>query len=304
MSRCSTVRLGDTMCGKTVRLASLAIAGLVMALLLLAAACGDGESGQVEPGPEGQGTVSPASSATPAAATPSPALMATPCVPQSPPEGQANLLHNAGFESGLDPWCVLQEPKFEVSKDYAHSGQASAMLSMRVPAETVSEHETNYLAQEVMPEEFPELVSGYYRVENWSKGTPKQYLEFVVIVCRDGPEGKCTQGAPNVSAGYGYNQQMRYVLAGISEDPFEIGNAQFVYLSEEEPLTGEWVYFEGNVKDDFLELWEAVPEGYDYIRVLFELRIDDKEAGDDPAEADVYFDDLYMGSASDNPNQP
>ena len=288
------------MCSKTVRLALLAIVGLVPALLLLGAACGGGESGQVEPEPGGQSTVPPASSETPAPATP----MAASCIPQVPLEGQANLLHNAGLESGEDPWCVLQSPKFEVSQDYAHSGEASALLSMRVPAETVSAHETHYLAQEVVPKEFPELVSGYYRVENWSKGTPKQYLEFVIIVCRDGPEGKCTQGAPNVSGGYGYNQQVRYVLAGISEDPFAIGNAHFVYISKEEPPSGEWVYFERNIKDDFRQLWGVLPEGHDYIRVLFEVRFDDKEAGRAPAEADVYFDDLYMGSASGNPNRP
>jgi len=290
------------MCSKTVRLALLAIAGLVLALLL-AAACGGGESGQVELEPGPQSTLPPTVSETPAAATPSPTPMPGSCVPQAPLEGQANLLHNAGLESGPDPWCVLQPPKFEVSQDYARSGEASALLSMRVPAETVSEHEVRYLVQEVVPKEFPELVSGYYRVENWSKGTPKQYLEFVVIACRDGPEGKCTQGAPNVSGGYGYNQQMRYPLAGISEDPFAIGNAHFVYISKEEPPSGEWVYFERNIKEDFRQLWGAVPEGYDYIRVLFEVRFDDKEAGRAPAEADVYFDDLYMGSASGNPNR-
>jgi hypothetical protein len=288
---------------KTVRVTLLAIAGLVLALLLLAAACG-GESGQVEPEPGGQSTVPPTPWETPAPATPPATPMAGACIPQVPVEGQANLLHNAGLESGEDPWCVFQPPKFEVSQDYAHSGEASALLSMRVPAETVSGRETHYFAQEVVTEEFPELVSGYYRVENWSKGTPKQYLEFVVIVCRDGPEGKCTQGAPNVSGGYGYNQQVRYLLAGISEDPFKIGNAQFVYISKEEPPIGEWVYFERNIKEDFRRLWGAVPEGYDYIRVLFEVRFDDKEAGEAPAEADVYYDDLYMGSASDNPNRP
>jgi hypothetical protein len=291
------------MWGKSVRLALMAIAGLMPALLLLAAGCG-GESEQVEVGPGGQSTPPSAASETPAPAAPSPTPMAASCVPQAPAEGEANLLHNAGFESGADPWCVLHLPKFEVSQDYAHSGQASALLRMRAPAETVSEHEVHYVVQEVVPEEFPELVSGYYRVENWSKGTPKQYLEFVVIVCRDGPEGKCTQGAPNLSEGYGYNQQMRYLLAGISEDPVVGANAHFVHISKDEPPSGEWVYFERNIKEDFRQLWGAVPEGHDYIRILLEVRFDDKEAGAAPAEADVYYDDLYVGSASDNPNRP
>ena len=51
-------------------------------------------------------------------------------------------------------------------------------------------------------------------------------------------------------------------------------------------------------------MWGAVPEGFDKMRVLFEVRYDEKQAGATPAEADVYYDDLYMGPASENPNQP
>ena len=63
------------------------------------------------------------------------------------------------------------------------------------------------------------------------------------------------------------------------------------------------MYFETNIKEDFLEKWKAVPEGYSKIRVLFEARYDDKEAGI-ASEADVYYDDLYMGPADANPNTP
>jgi len=41
------------------------------------------------------------------------------------------------------------------------------------------------------------------------------------------------------------------------------------------------------------------PEGFSKIRVLFEVRFDDKEAGA-PAAAEVYYDDLYMGPAFSN----
>jgi hypothetical protein len=274
---------------KTVRLGLLAIAGL--ALFVLAVACDEEEAG----GP----TATPTVVITPG--TPSPGA----CVPQVPPEGQANMFHNPGFESGREPWCSLhagEVPPFEVSQDYAHSGESSALLQMRVPAEEEGNAKVFYLVQEVMPEEFPDLISGYYRVENWTKGTPKQYLQFVVILCREEGGLECAGGATNLPGDH--NHQIRYPLAGISEEPFAISNAYFVFLSKDEPKEGEWVYFERNIKQDFEELWGAVPEGFDKMRILFEVRYDDKQAGTDPAEADVYYDDLYMGPASENPNKP
>jgi hypothetical protein len=227
------------------------------------------------------------------------------CVPQVPPEGQANVFHNPGFESGREPWCSLhlgEVPLFEVSQDYAHSGQSSALLRMRVPAAEEGNAKVFYLVQEAMPQQLPELISGYYRVESWLKGTPKQYLQFVVILCRKSDTLDCGLGATNLPGDY--NHQIRYILAGISEEPFAISNARFVFLIKEEPAQARWVYFERNIKQDFQELWGAVPEGFDKMRVLFEVRYDDKVAGTTPAEADVYYDDLYMGPASENPNQP
>jgi hypothetical protein len=276
---------GRTVWRKTVRLGLLAIAGL--SLFALAVACG-GEKGG---GPTAAPTVMPTVMLTPFE-TP----VATDCVPQAPLEGQANLFHNPGFESGRAPWCSLhlgEVAPFKVSQDFAHSGESSAYLQMRVPAEEQGNAKVFYLVQEVTPEQFPELISGYYRVEHWTKGTPKQYLQFVVIAF----------DVTNLAGGYP-NYQMRYPLAGISEEPFEIANAFFVFLTKEEPRTGEWVYFERNIKEDFQQSWGAAPEGFSKLRVLFEVRYDDKAAGATPAEADVYYDDLYMGPASENPNKP
>jgi hypothetical protein len=278
---------------KAVRLGLLATAAL--ALFTLAVACDEEEAGE----PTATPAVTPTVVITPG--TPSPGV----CVPQVPPEGQANMFHNPGFELGGDPWCSLHAGEvspFEVSQDYAHSGESSALLQMRVPAEEEGHAKVFYLVQEVMPEEFPDIMSGYYRVENWTKGTPKQYLQFVVILCREGGGSECALGATNLPGDY--NHQIRYPLAGISEEPFAISNAFFVFLGKDEPKQGEWVYFEGNIKQDFEELWGAVPEGFDKMRILFEVRYDEKQAGTTPAEADVYYDDLYMGPASENPNRP
>jgi hypothetical protein len=165
------------------------------------------------------------------------------------------------------------------------------LLQMRVLSVTTGDR-IYYLVQELEVQEFPEFISGYYRVDEWAKGTPKQYLQFIVIA----------MGATNMPGGFS-NHQVRYPLAGISEDPFAISNAYFVYIGREEPTIGQWVYFERNIKQDFQSLWGAVPEGFSKIRVLFEVRFDAKEAGA-PAEAEVYYDDLYMGPASENPNLP
>jgi hypothetical protein len=76
-----------------------------------------------------------------------------------------------------------------------------------------------------------------------------------------------------------------------------ISNAHFVFLGREDPPLEQWVPFRVNVRDDFQRLWGAAPEGFEKIRVLFEVRYDSKAPGEAPA-ADVYYDDLYFGPAT------
>jgi len=204
----------------------------------------------------------------------------------------ANSFGNGGFEEGRTYWFSLKPPDYELSTDMVHSGRASALLRMRAPAEAEGEGRY-YLVQEVAPEQFPEIISGYYRVENWNRGTQKQYLQFVPAVF----------GATNLRGDYS-NHQVRYLLDGIAEEPFGIANAFFVFLGQAEPTTDQWVYFEVNLAEDFERFWGAVPEGYSKIRVLFEAAYSDKAVGETGVEADVYYDDLYMGPASENPNRP
>lgn len=213
----------------------------------------------------------------------------TPTVAPSPggtpgPDGGGNLFLNPGFEEGSDPWYSLNPvTSFVRTEERPHTGTGSAFFKMRDPA-TAEGAKVYYLIQEVTPEQFPETVSGYYRVENWNKGTIRQYLQFVVIAF--GPKN-----FPTTSPNY----QIRYLLAGIDSPPFAIGNAYFVFLSREEPVQGEWVHFEVPVKEDFENLWGAAPEDYEKLRILFEVRWDEKAAGDGAPEADVYYDDLYIG---------
>lgn len=223
-------------------------------------------------------------------ATPSPTAPGPGGTVSTPRPGGPNLLANPGLEEGLEPWFTLSTEAPEIS-DVAHSGQASVRLTLREPAEALGAGNRT-LVQDPGPGQFPEVLSGYYRVENWKRGAPKQYLELVVVVF----------DSPNLTAEFP-NHQMRYLLAGAAEEPGEVRNAHFVFLSREEPQQNQWVHFQANVQDDYQQLWEAIPEGYSNLRVMSRVVYEDKAAGE-PIEADVYFDDLYLGSAGDDPNQP
>lgn len=208
----------------------------------------------------------------------------------------ANLFVNGSFEQGDKPWFSMTTEAwgkaFSVSGAAAHSGKDSAFLEMRAGREA-SGPKVFGVVQEITPEQFPEVVSGYYRVQDWDRGTEKQYLQFVVIVI----------GATGLPGNFP-NYQIRYLLAGIGEPPFQITNAHFVFVNTDQPATGQWVHFERNIRDDFQQLWGAVPTSFETIRILFETRYDDKTAGSGEVKADVFYDDLYVGPAADNPNQP
>ena len=202
---------------------------------------------------------------------------------------EVNLFSNPSFEEGAAPWLSLETAAwgtpFSVSTARAISGASSALLELRSSDEGAGPARVYGIVQEITPEAFPELLSGYYYVESWEKGTPRQYLQFVVIVFD-------AENTPDAAIS---NHQLRYPLAGIEEPPFEIGNAKYVFLGTEEPEVGRWVYFERNVRADFEELWGAVPEGFSKLRILFEVRWDGRQPQDAPSSADVYYDDLYVG---------
>jgi hypothetical protein len=268
---------------------------LLLAAALLVAACGGGEAQPAATTTPSQ--IGPVATATPGQIGP----VATPTPGQNGPtatttSGQ-DLFVNPGFENGIDPWFSIANDvawgtPVQASAAEAHSGKQSALLQMRAGNNDTGAKVFGAV-QEITPKEFPELISGYYRVDSWVRGTPKQYIQFVVIVFNPG-------GLPTTFP----NFQIRYPLAGIDQEPFAIFNAHFVFISKDQPVIGRWVYFEHNIRDDFKQLWGAVPTSFDKIRILFEARYDDKAAGSGEISADVYYDDLYVGTAAGNPNHP
>jgi len=202
-------------------------------------------------------------------------------------DATANLLSNAGFESGVDPWHAMDSPSwspdFDVAGNLAHDGSHSVHLSL-TPPDTPALNRVFGVVQDIELTDLPEYVSGYYRVENWQKGTDFQYLQFVVIVFTSDPQ-----------TGQTSNKQIRYLLAGAASESFEIGNAKFVFIDEAEPRQSAWVHFGRNIRDDFEELWGSVPQNITSIRVFFEARFDSPAEIRPQMAGDVYYDDLYVG---------
>ncbi len=207
--------------------------------------------------------------------------------------GASNLLLNPGFESGPEPWVTLAEASgFQVTTDIVHTGAAGALLQMRDSAEETGRNGSKvyYLVQEITPDKMPDFVCGFYRVENWVKASRTQYLQFVVIAF-----------APTNFPTTYPNYQIRFILAGADSPPFAIDNAHFDFITRAEPPIGQWVPFAVPVKDEFQRLWGKVPEGFQKLRLLFEVRWDNKVAGESIASADAYYDDLYAGPVGGSP---
>jgi hypothetical protein len=261
------------------------VRALVVSIVLIAlvAACGGGK----KTGGNGTPTVVPTPGVTKDATCSATVAVAAP----------GNALKNGGFESGPDPWASLTTPDwgraFVVSQQKAHSGANSAYLQLR--SEDGGATRVYGVVQEITPGALPDTLSGYYYVDKWEKGTPRQYLQFAIIVT-----GATNLPASVVNLGAS-NHQIRYILAGVDTQPTNIANSKYVLVSKDPPKVGQWVHFERNIRQDFCNLWGSVPYGFSDVRVFFETRWDERAPTDGPSSADVYYDDLYWGPAAGAP---
>mgnify|MGYP001158820751 CR=1 FL=1 len=215
--------------------------------------------------------------------------------PPAPPDEptdvpQANVLLNPSFESGIEPWFSFAERNpiswgpFSVSDTVGRTGSHSAFLEMdsaKYPGKT----RIHGAIQEFKARHAPATIGGWYRVEGWERGTKKQYLQAVVIlwIVRERRPSERAFG----------NVQIAYTLAGVEEPPLSISNRRFSLSGPPEPVQDEWVHFEFHPRKDFIEQWGFDFEGFEYCRVLFEVRYDDHQDTDPPSRANVYYDDLY-----------
>lgn len=203
-----------------------------------------------------------------------------------------NFLTNPGFEDGTEPWWYFPDRPhwggFTTTTGVAHDGRWSARLELRIDEQHPPPDKTHIrgVIHDVRTPVLPGVVSGWYYVERWDRSAVDTYIQFVVIVAGAAMSGGSVQ-----------NQQLRYLLAGIDHPPFGIANAKFVYISQADPPVGQWVRFERNLTADFLEYWGELPERFENVRVLFEVRYDNLDVANPPRiHAVVHFDDLFLGT--------
>jgi hypothetical protein len=196
-----------------------------------------------------------------------------------------NFLSNPGFEEGDAGWHWLdwsqQWAPFEVAAGRAASGAKAAHLAVRGEAGGRPTRVFG-VVQELAPRVFPSRISGRYFVERWEPGEArKAYLQAVIIAM--------------VPLGDMPSMQIRYILEGVTEQPYQMSNAKYHFVHRRaRPEVGRWVDFSVDVRDDYRRLWGRVPPDGTPFRVLFEARYDDKPAPGVVA-ADVWYDDLFVG---------
>lgn len=201
----------------------------------------------------------------------------------------SNLLANGSFETGREPWLTLRDPhwtNFKISQDYAHSGRQSAKLDIDSEGHVERGTRVCGIVRDLRRPKFPKILSGWYRVEQWHRGTKLQYVQ-VVIGAMNTPEYPEIGDSP---------VQLAYVLTGVNKPPLDLVNRRFAIAGTKNPKVGKWIQFKFYLHDDFRWYWKRVPTQYSNIRILFETRFDDLQPGEDDVLAEVYFDDLYLGS--------
>lgn len=204
---------------------------------------------------------------------------------KAPISRPGNLLTNPSFEEDFKGWYWLDWSKvwgpFNISDKVRHTGRKSAYIKIDERPGSPSK-KIHGVVQTLKPDKFPKIAAGWYRIENWKRGVPRQYLQFVVIAWQDYEDNP--------------NFQLRYVLAGVTQQPLPISNARYTILANGiEPETDKWIYFEVNIRDDFQKLWGKIPDNYSKLDFFWEARFDDDPAGAAHIRADAYYDDLYVG---------
>lgn len=219
------------------------------------------------------------------------------CAPEAEPlvldwDSPGNLLENASFEEGREPWFNLARrdgnevwADFELSDEHARTGETS--VSMRVRSKGYEASARVYGAVQSLGDvPFPSHIAGWYRIEEWKRGTQFQTVQVVVSIV--GPQG------------FGYDPevpiQLAYVLDGAEEPPYVMHNRKFLLRGKTRVPRKRWKRFQLDFAADFQEAWGEPPKGWERIDVFFEGRFDNRTWKDRDVVADVYFDDLYVGT--------
>lgn len=226
------------------------------------------------------------------------AQITTPIKRSAPDPNEVNLLSNASFEMGKQGWVSMmaQNPvawrDFELS-DHSYAGEQSVLLQMDSAEQELGGTRIWGVMQEFPVSKVPRVITGHYYVEDWVKGTAKQYLQAVVLLTIADIQG----AAPEIGFDPRHiTTQIAWVLGGVAKEPFKIGNRKFIFLNAGEPIQNAWQPFEIDIHQGLAEAWgiDASLVKLFKLRIFFEARYDGFESGDKPVAGKVYFDELSV----------
>ena len=207
-----------------------------------------------------------------------------------------NLLLNPSFENGRDPWISLAAPDkpywhdFAVAADPKNPGKKCAQLMLSGEKPNAPSEVWGVVQDVEGARELPAILRGRYYVENWVRGTEKQYIQAVLNIWTKEISGDLGARAPR-----GIPVQIAFVLCGIDQIPFEIKNRKFVFAGPKEPRIGEWVEFEFDLRNECKKQWGFLPKEMSGFRILLEARFDGRKKDEEGSRVAAYFDDLYVG---------
>lgn len=197
-----------------------------------------------------------------------------------------NLFKNPSFEQGKASWFRMKSvpwQDFEVTDTHAHSGKFSAYLPLRREDDLVPPIIWGVIQKLYIPK-LPHKLSFWYRIENWQQSSEQQYMQIVVMM-------NGMQLVPKIG---GTHMHLRYILAGMDHPLPADNNTRYRMAGPKEPLQDTWIYFETDLRKDFLESWGWYPEEVESIGFFFEARYEDPLSPDATAHADVYLDDFRV----------
>lgn len=205
----------------------------------------------------------------------------------------SNLLANGSFEDGPGPWYAMLAPErpwwmdFDITDAAQHSGNYSVVFHLHARGTIPRGVRVWGVVRDLTPERFPRRLGGRYRVEDWNRGAEAQYVQVVIMA-------KVAPGhIPGLRVGL---VQVAYVLTGVDSRPLRISNRKFIFAGPKRPIEDEWIPFDFDLHADFQREWGAVPQQFEWIRVLFEARFDHySSANKSELRGTVYYDDLYLG---------
>ena len=181
-----------------------------------------------------------------------------------------------------------------------HSGHGAAhLVAFWQPGNRERPVSVRSATQEISPPRFPDRIAGWYRVDRWEDASDGGALQLQIIVSAIGdPRTReivksDDPGDPEVHPKLD-NFQLRYQLAGPTEEPEDGGNIRHRVIGSGPPDLGSWLHFDLPVKSDFAQRWGSVPANFRQLRIMFLVRWDDKGEGA-ALHADVYYDDLFFG---------